>query len=239
MSSYAWGDLVRQLRNNLNLTQRQLASRLNIAPGQMGRIERGKVRPGICFNVANELNVPVSYLFGELASIEAFIAITCDGKLRNKIAQILQAYDIVKACYISSSANEGPNLVVKVSHFIFREIPKLLLDDCIIMRIEKSITWIVLKQYEPNNAAELPKGKQLIHSMILLSVAYDRQDVIGSKIAKMSGVQGCYAITGEADILVHCSSLSRGDQDGIFNEVKKIPGIKIGLKIDNLIEFKR
>lgn len=236
MNEIQWGDLVRQRRRSMNMTQEQLANRAGVSQVQVGRIERYIVEPGVCVKIAGALNMRVSHLLGELPSIDAFIALRCDARYVIKLAEHLRSRDIVEACYVSQNSTERYGIVVKVSNPLFQEISKFILDDCIYMRIDKSVTGVVLKRYGQSKSNLVSKGGvKLVHGIIFLTVDYDRQEAAGSDIARIEGVEGCYAITGEADIIVHCSSSSNTDVRQTIDRIERIPGTNTDLKLENLI----
>lgn len=59
-----FGHRLRELREEKQLSQAQLAHRAQIVPSQVGRIERGQINASICtvVNLAAALEVPVPVL---------------------------------------------------------------------------------------------------------------------------------------------------------------------------------
>jgi transcriptional regulator with XRE-family HTH domain len=59
------GARIRERRTDLGLTQRQLADRINLAPPQVLRYERGSLRlsAGRFYEIARALNMPIDYYF--------------------------------------------------------------------------------------------------------------------------------------------------------------------------------
>jgi len=238
MTEPKWGKVVRELRLKRNLTQSQLAKLAGISTVQVARIENDVLKPGICVKLARALGVPVSYLMDRLPPAEAFVRLTTDTGHHRRLAQYIQSQDTVQVCYVSTDSRGRPYLVVKVAHPVFHEIAKFILDDFIVMRITKSHTWVAFKRYDQGKSEELPDegNEKLTHSIALLKVSYDYQDTAGSEIAKMSGVQECYAVAGEADILARCSSSSKSKLKRVLDEIEKIPNVEMVLKMENLLK---
>lgn len=59
-----FGERLRELREQKQMSQAQLAHRAQIVPSQVGRIERGQINASICtiVNLAAALEVPVPLL---------------------------------------------------------------------------------------------------------------------------------------------------------------------------------
>lgn len=56
---------IKEIRNSLNLNQKEFAERIKISKGYLSEIENGKYSPGFAFiyNLAKEFNVSLDYLF--------------------------------------------------------------------------------------------------------------------------------------------------------------------------------
>ena len=70
----AIGSAVRDLRENLNLTARQLSVQLNVSAAMISRIENAQASPSIATlsALSKALNVPVVSLFGPTHSADGF-----------------------------------------------------------------------------------------------------------------------------------------------------------------------
>jgi transcriptional regulator with XRE-family HTH domain len=97
-SYHIFGERVRQGRNHLGLTQKELAVMLGVTSQHISAIERGKRSPSLdsIAKIARELGVTVDYLIcGEKVNncvvASAIPAIKADTKLESKVKKVLVA----------------------------------------------------------------------------------------------------------------------------------------------------
>jgi transcriptional regulator with XRE-family HTH domain len=78
------GDIIKQARTNINMTQEQLAEAVDVTPAFIGHIERGNRSLSLTTlaGVVNVLNIPMSYLFSSED-------ITQDQKTINDFSQLI------------------------------------------------------------------------------------------------------------------------------------------------------
>jgi transcriptional regulator with XRE-family HTH domain len=78
------GNIIKQARTNINMTQEQLSEAVDVTPAFIGHIERGSRSLSLTTlaGVANVLNIPMSYLFSDEE-------ITQDQKTINDFAQLI------------------------------------------------------------------------------------------------------------------------------------------------------
>ena len=94
------GNIIKEARNNMNITQEQLAEAVDITPAFIGHIERGARSLSLTTlaGVANFLNIPMGYLFTDTEptpdekTLTAFTQLIEDKSQRTKQAVL----DIVR-----------------------------------------------------------------------------------------------------------------------------------------------
>lgn len=113
-----FGDRIRKLRIEKGLTQKELASLLNIAPGSIQRFEYGTVRPSLdsLVALADIFEVSLDYLIGR-KDISYMPIISKNNKGKNMYGIIAKALDgkKVKVENISSSPDFMFDLIRKLS----------------------------------------------------------------------------------------------------------------------------
>ena len=103
------GQRIRKRRQELNLTQQDLADALNLTPQHISVIEQGKRTPSLfsLIKLAEELGVDISYLAigTEGQVVRAIAAIRADKNLGLKVKKALA--DLVEELYRAGEANES------------------------------------------------------------------------------------------------------------------------------------